>query len=212
MCHCVCATACVSLCVCVTACVRHCVCVTACVRHCVCVCVCVTLCVSLCICVCGRRGVPFVILAFRRVLVNASFEAVMMDGYCPATLAVLPSRRGCSSDTDCSGGHKCCRFDHGPVCVPPVSTKPGECPPLSSVRRLCTWSCTSDCNCPNDEKCCSNGCGRYCTAPYTVKPSQCPNPKNIPLSAESCFHDGQCPATQTCCPTTSGRACSEPSS
>uniref|UniRef100_A0A672JZ84 WAP domain-containing protein n=1 Tax=Sinocyclocheilus grahami TaxID=75366 RepID=A0A672JZ84_SINGR len=91
------------------------------------------------------------------------------------------------------------------------TARPGECPPLSSVRRLCTWSCTSDFNCPNNEKCCSNGCGRYCTAPYTVKPNQCPNPKNIPLSAESCFNDGQCPATQKCCPTTSGHACSEPS-
>uniref|UniRef100_A0A673I9Y3 Whey acidic protein-like n=1 Tax=Sinocyclocheilus rhinocerous TaxID=307959 RepID=A0A673I9Y3_9TELE len=129
-------------------------------------------------------------------------------GYCPVKLTIVPSRRGCSSDGDRSRGHKCCRFDLRPVCVLPVSAKPGRCPPQSSGRRLC--SCKSDSNCPDNEKCCSNGCGRYCTAPYTVKPGQCPKPKSIPLFAESCFHDDQCPATQKCCPTTSGHACSEP--
>uniref|UniRef100_A0A673JE80 WAP domain-containing protein n=1 Tax=Sinocyclocheilus rhinocerous TaxID=307959 RepID=A0A673JE80_9TELE len=38
----------------------------------------------------------------------------------PVQLTVVPSRRGCSSDKDCPGGHKCCRFDCGPVCVLPV--------------------------------------------------------------------------------------------
>ena len=33
---------------------------------------------------------------------------------------VEPSHRGCSSDEDCPGGHKCCRFEFGPVCVLPV--------------------------------------------------------------------------------------------
>uniref|UniRef100_A0A672L7G9 WAP domain-containing protein n=1 Tax=Sinocyclocheilus grahami TaxID=75366 RepID=A0A672L7G9_SINGR len=115
----------------------------------------------------------------------------ILGGYCPAKLMVVPSRRGCSSDGNCSGGHKCCQFDCGPVCVPPVS--PGECPPQSSGRRSCTRSCRSASNCPNNKKCCSNGCGRYCTAPYAVKPGQCPDPKNIPLCAESRFHYGLCP-------------------
>ncbi|XP_042568408.1 waprin-Rha1-like [Cyprinus carpio] len=90
------------------------------------------------------------------------------------------------------------------------TAKPGECPPQTSGRRLCTTSCNSDSNCPTNEKCCSNGCGHYCTPPYTVKPGQCPKLNKIPAGAESCFHDGQCPATQKCCPTTSGHACSEP--
>uniref|UniRef100_A0A673HYI3 WAP four-disulfide core domain 2 n=1 Tax=Sinocyclocheilus rhinocerous TaxID=307959 RepID=A0A673HYI3_9TELE len=131
-----------------------------------------------------------------------------LDCYCLGKLTVKPSRRGCSY-RNCSGGHKCCQFDCGPVCVPPVSTKPGECPPQSSGRS-CTRSCRSDSNCPNNKKCCSNGCRRNRTAPYSVKPGRCQNPKNIPLCAESCFHDGQCPATQKCCPTTTGHACSEP--
>uniref|UniRef100_A0A8C2DVS3 WAP domain-containing protein n=1 Tax=Cyprinus carpio TaxID=7962 RepID=A0A8C2DVS3_CYPCA len=44
---------------------------------------------------------------------------------------------------------------------------PGECPPQTSGRRLCTTSCNSDSNCPTNEKCCSNGCGHHCTPPYT---------------------------------------------
>uniref|UniRef100_A0A671LTR0 WAP domain-containing protein n=1 Tax=Sinocyclocheilus anshuiensis TaxID=1608454 RepID=A0A671LTR0_9TELE len=43
-----------------------------------------------------------------------------LDGLCSAQLTVVPSHRGCSSDKDCPGGLKCCRFDCGPVCVPPV--------------------------------------------------------------------------------------------
>uniref|UniRef100_A0A9J8BWZ5 WAP domain-containing protein n=1 Tax=Cyprinus carpio carpio TaxID=630221 RepID=A0A9J8BWZ5_CYPCA len=43
-----------------------------------------------------------------------------LGGFCPARLSsrAVPSR--CSSDEDCPGGHKCCRFDCGPVCVLPV--------------------------------------------------------------------------------------------
>uniref|UniRef100_A0A8C1WAC8 WAP domain-containing protein n=1 Tax=Cyprinus carpio TaxID=7962 RepID=A0A8C1WAC8_CYPCA len=96
------------------------------------------------------------------------------------------------------------------LCHVSITAKPGECPPQTSGRRLCTTSCNSDSNCPTNEKCCSNGCGHYCTPPYTVKPGQCPKLNKIPAGAESCFHDGQCPATQKCCPTTSGHACSEP--
>uniref|UniRef100_A0A671L517 WAP domain-containing protein n=1 Tax=Sinocyclocheilus anshuiensis TaxID=1608454 RepID=A0A671L517_9TELE len=44
----------------------------------------------------------------------------VLNGFCPARLTVVPSRRVCSSDKDCPGGHKCCRFDCGPVCVLPV--------------------------------------------------------------------------------------------
>lgn len=51
---------------------------------------------------------------------NNSLESSLVSGQCPATLTVVPSLKGCASDRDCSGGHKCCRFDCGPVCVPPV--------------------------------------------------------------------------------------------
>ncbi|XDV31174.1 hypothetical protein PO909_033926 [Leuciscus waleckii] len=44
----------------------------------------------------------------------------VVSGQCPATLTVVPSRRGCTSDRDCAGGHKCCKFPCGPACVPPV--------------------------------------------------------------------------------------------
>uniref|UniRef100_A0A673M1J0 WAP domain-containing protein n=1 Tax=Sinocyclocheilus rhinocerous TaxID=307959 RepID=A0A673M1J0_9TELE len=93
----------------------------------------------------------------------------LVDGYCPAKLIVVPSRRGCSSDRDCSGEQiewKCSAFSDSLSCVC-ITAKPGKCPPQSLGRRSCTRSCESDSNCPNNEKCCSNGCGRYCTAPYT---------------------------------------------
>ncbi|XDV26058.1 hypothetical protein PO909_029856 [Leuciscus waleckii] len=82
-------------------------------------------------------------------------------------LTVVPSRRGCTSDTDCSGGHKCCQFPCGPACVPPVFTKPGECPSTKTGRGNCAELCYYDSDCPNNEKCCSNGCGHECMAPYT---------------------------------------------
>ncbi|XP_043081302.1 WAP four-disulfide core domain protein 3-like, partial [Puntigrus tetrazona] len=133
-----------------------------------------------------------------------------VTGFCPARLTVVPSRQGCSSDRDCSRKHICCRFDRGPVCVPPVSTKPGECPPAKMCgRKSCTSSCGSDSCCPGNEKCCSNGCGHHCTDPYIVKPGQCPRPTRSRVCDERCFHDGQCPARQKCCPTTCGRSCSK---
>ncbi|XP_077086696.1 uncharacterized protein LOC143738592 [Siphateles boraxobius] len=91
---------------------------------------------------------------------------VVVSGQCPATLTVEPSRRGCTSDSDCFGGHKCCKFPCGPVCVPPVFTKPGECPSTNFGAGLCAELCCYDSDCPNNEKCCSNGCGHQCMAPF----------------------------------------------
>ncbi|XP_039535196.1 merozoite surface protein CMZ-8-like [Pimephales promelas] len=59
---------------------------------------------------------------------------VVVSGQCPATLTVEPSHRGCTSDRDCCGGHKCCPFPCGPVCVPPVFMKPGANPPGPPVK------------------------------------------------------------------------------
>ncbi|XP_051735402.1 perlwapin-like isoform X1 [Ctenopharyngodon idella] len=131
-------------------------------------------------------------------------------GHCPRKLTVVPSSRGCASDRDCSGGHRCCVFDCGAVCVPPAFTKPGVCPRRKSGAGVCAEYCANDSDCPNNEKCCSNGCGHECTAPYTVKPGRCALPKGTPMCAEYCYHDGQCPAEQKCCRTTCGHACSEP--
>ncbi|CAM4606773.1 unnamed protein product [Leuciscus chuanchicus] len=62
-----------------------------------------------------------------RSLIDDFFRS--LSGQCPATLTVVPSRRGCTSDRDCSGGHKCCKFPCGPACVPPVFRKPAAEPP-----------------------------------------------------------------------------------
>uniref|UniRef100_A0A8C1J0M7 WAP domain-containing protein n=1 Tax=Cyprinus carpio TaxID=7962 RepID=A0A8C1J0M7_CYPCA len=115
----------------------------------------------------------------------------LVDGLCPARLTVVPSHRGCTSDKDCPGGYKCCQFDCGPVCVPPVFSDPGD--PL-----LCTFF-----------SCCilkwhTVYMHKLKLTVHAVKPGQCPIPEMTPLFAESCFHDGQCPATQKCCPTTGG--------
>ncbi|XP_048041386.1 WAP four-disulfide core domain protein 2-like isoform X2 [Megalobrama amblycephala] len=103
--------------------------------------------------------------------------AVAVSGQCPAKLMVVPSLKGCTSDRDCSGGHKCCRFDCGPVCVPPVFTKPGECPSKNSGAVKCGDLCAYDSDCPNNEKCCSSGCGHQCMAPCTgMPPAEPPKP------------------------------------
>uniref|UniRef100_A0A672NKZ1 WAP domain-containing protein n=1 Tax=Sinocyclocheilus grahami TaxID=75366 RepID=A0A672NKZ1_SINGR len=122
------------------------------------------------------------------------------DIYGPAKLTVVPSRRGCSSDRVCSGGHKCCRFDCG---GPP---KPGECPPQSLTRGSCTRSFV-----PTERikfylcfvLCCKLAWHtvymhklKLTICVNAVKPGQCPKPKSIPRCAERCFHDGRCPATE----------------
>ncbi|XP_067096340.1 WAP four-disulfide core domain protein 3 [Osmerus mordax] len=131
-------------------------------------------------------------------------------GHCPRRLNVVPSKRACDCDEDCPGDHKCCVFDCGAVCVPPVFKKPGVCPPRRWGAGMCAEFCSDDSNCPNNEKCCSNGCGHQCIAPYTVKPGRCAQPKGTPMCAEYCYHDGQCPGEQKCCRTTCGHSCSEP--
>ncbi|XDV31067.1 hypothetical protein PO909_033840, partial [Leuciscus waleckii] len=90
----------------------------------------------------------------------------VVSGQCPATLTVVPSRRGCTSDRDCSGGHKCCKFPCGPACVPPVFTKAGECPSTNFGAGTCAELCSYDSDCPNNEKCCCNGCGHQCMDPF----------------------------------------------
>ncbi|XP_026113794.1 WAP four-disulfide core domain protein 2-like [Carassius auratus] len=87
-----------------------------------------------------------------------------VDGFCPATLTFVPARRGCSSDEDCPGGHKCCRFDCGPVCVLPVFMKPGQCP-LPEMIPLCAESCFHDGQCPATQKCCPTTGGFACSEP-----------------------------------------------
>ncbi|KAK7156736.1 hypothetical protein R3I94_006697 [Phoxinus phoxinus] len=97
--------------------------------------------------------------------------SVLVTGQCPAKLKVVPSRRGCSCDGDCSAEHKCCQFPFGPACVLPVFTKPGECPSAQPEAGECAQLCAYDSDCPNNEKCCSNGRERQCMDPYTVKPT-----------------------------------------
>ncbi|XP_039503142.1 WAP four-disulfide core domain protein 18-like [Pimephales promelas] len=100
---------------------------------------------------------------------STTHAGVLVSGRCPAMLTVMPSRRGCTSDRDCSGGHKCCQFPCGRSCVPPVFTKPGECPSKKIGAETCDDLCHYDSDCPNNEKCCSNGCGHQCMAPFAVK-------------------------------------------
>ncbi|NCE94173.1 hypothetical protein DK871_29660, partial [Pseudomonas sp. L13] len=77
---------------------------------------------------------------------------------------VEPSHRGCSSDEDCPGGHKCCRFEFGPVCVLPVFMKPGQCP-IPEMIPLCADSCFNDGQCPATQKCCPTTGGFACSEP-----------------------------------------------
>ncbi|XP_077064001.1 uncharacterized protein LOC143715951 [Siphateles boraxobius] len=98
-------------------------------------------------------------------------DRFQMSGQCPAKLKVVPSRRGCSCDRDCSVGHKCCQFPRGPACVLPVFTKPGECPSTPPEAGECAQLCDYDSDCPNNEKCCSNGRVRQCMDQYTVMPT-----------------------------------------
>ncbi|KTF82219.1 hypothetical protein cypCar_00034729 [Cyprinus carpio] len=85
-------------------------------------------------------------------------------GHCPAKLTVVPSSRGCVSDKDCSGGHKCCVFDCGAVCVPPAFMKPGRCA-LPKGTPMCAEYCYHDGQCPAEQKCCPTTCGHACSEP-----------------------------------------------
>ncbi|XDV31975.1 hypothetical protein PO909_002890 [Leuciscus waleckii] len=96
-----------------------------------------------------------------------SFGFSVVSGQCPAKLKVVPSRQGCSCDRDCSGGNICCQFPCGHVCVPPVFTKPGECPSVQPEAGECAQLCVYDSDCLNNEKCCSNGHRHQCMDPYT---------------------------------------------
>uniref|UniRef100_A0A9J8BAF7 WAP domain-containing protein n=1 Tax=Cyprinus carpio carpio TaxID=630221 RepID=A0A9J8BAF7_CYPCA len=98
-------------------------------------------------------------LASLMILLNS-----LVGGFCPARLAVVPSHRGCSSDEDCPGGHKCCRFDCGPVCVLPVFMKLGQCP-IPEMIPLCAESCFNDGQCPGTQKCCPTTGGFACSEP-----------------------------------------------
>uniref|UniRef100_A0A673NMN6 GPI-anchored CFEM domain protein A-like n=1 Tax=Sinocyclocheilus rhinocerous TaxID=307959 RepID=A0A673NMN6_9TELE len=97
-------------------------------------------------------------------ITHAIQRRATVDGLCPERLTVVPSRRGCASDEDCPGGHKCCRFDSGPVCVLPVFMKPGHCP-IPEMIPLCAESCFHDFQCPATQKCCPTTGGFACSEP-----------------------------------------------
>ncbi|XP_068725068.1 uncharacterized protein [Montipora capricornis] len=83
---------------------------------------------------------------------------------------------GCSNDSECRDGQKCClRGDCKKKCY--KLAKSGECPmvrrepcPLSSARD----ECSTDWDCPGNFKCCSEGCARKCTATFVGKPGDDP--------------------------------------
>ena len=47
----------------------------------------------------------------------------LKSGNCPTHFNGIPSLSACMSDGDCPENHKCCTFENGPVCVPPVISK-----------------------------------------------------------------------------------------
>ncbi|KAK7878628.1 hypothetical protein WMY93_030464 [Mugilogobius chulae] len=78
--------------------------------------------------------------------------------------------RGCTSDDDCRGDHKCCSNGCGMVCMEPMrDTRPGTCPPpmphLLPHFAPCRDQCTEDNQCPPFLKCCYSGCGMQCLKP-----------------------------------------------
>ncbi|XP_056089749.1 WAP four-disulfide core domain protein 18-like [Rhinichthys klamathensis goyatoka] len=63
-----------------------------------------------------------VVLLCLSVCLSTAHAGVAVSGQCPAKLMGALARRGCTSDRDCSGGHICCSYPCGHVCVPPVFT------------------------------------------------------------------------------------------
>uniref|UniRef100_A0A3P8R5C9 WAP domain-containing protein n=1 Tax=Astatotilapia calliptera TaxID=8154 RepID=A0A3P8R5C9_ASTCA len=124
---------------------------------------------------------------------------------CPPHLNLALSRKGCN---DCPRDHTCCVYNGYEVCVPPVLTKPGECPRTHLTVGLCGEPCSNDSDCRGNEKCCSTKCGHDCMAPYIVKPGVCPH-RRLHVCAEYYYRDGQGPGHQTCCRTTCDYTCSE---
>nr|XP_024662316.1 NF-X1-type zinc finger protein NFXL1 isoform X2 [Maylandia zebra] len=108
---------------------------------------------------------------------------------CPRHLNLALSHKGYE---DCPRDHICCVYDGEEVCVPPVSTKPGVCPPRRLDFGHCAEICSNDRDCPNNEKCCSNGCGHECMAPL----SECSRHLNLALSRKG-YED--CPRGHICC-------------
>ncbi|XP_039903755.1 WAP four-disulfide core domain protein 3-like isoform X2 [Simochromis diagramma] len=127
---------------------------------------------------------------------------------CPQHLNLALSRKGCN---DCPRDHTCCVYNGYEVCIPPVRTKPGECPRTHLTVGLCGKLCSNDNDCPGKEKCCSTKCGRNCIAPYIAKPGVCPRRHlTVGLCVEFCSNDSDCPGKQKCCSTRCGRKCMAP--
>uniref|UniRef100_A0A673GGQ2 WAP domain-containing protein n=1 Tax=Sinocyclocheilus rhinocerous TaxID=307959 RepID=A0A673GGQ2_9TELE len=147
----------------------------------------------------------------------------MVAGFCPMTLTVVPSRRGCFTDGDCSGGDKCCIFESGPVCVPPVSmTFPtmvaGFCPMKLTVVPS-RQGCFTDGDCSGGDKCCIFESGPVCVPPVSMdriiqqsvmKPGLCPPPTSGRSCTTSCNSDSDCPNNEKCCSNGCEHYCTAP--
>uniref|UniRef100_A0A3Q2ZAD5 WAP four-disulfide core domain 2 n=2 Tax=Hippocampus comes TaxID=109280 RepID=A0A3Q2ZAD5_HIPCM len=146
---------------------------------------------------------------FHPVFTQDSPKIHPKPGECSRRALLAPSKRGCVSDQDCPGDHKCCVFDCEDVCVAPSFNKPGVCPDTTGQLGYCAFLCFDDRDCSDELKCCRNGCAGYnCMPPFQVKPGRCPLHQGT--CAENCFHDGQCAGDQKCCQTACGLACSQP--
>ncbi|XP_072223280.1 WAP four-disulfide core domain protein 3 [Leuresthes tenuis] len=130
-------------------------------------------------------------------------------GNCPTHFYHTPSISGCLSDGDCPENHKCCTFQSGSDCVPPVITK-AECPSTDGLIGTCAEYCFNDSDCSGGYKCCSNGCGHQCTAPISVKPGACGHLMFSLTCGNRCSHDSDCSGERKCCKTFCGRTCTEP--
>ena len=80
---------------------------------------------------------------------------------------------GCSSDSDCTNGQKCCSNGCGRTCTQPdlvpyynVSTQ--QCPDTTGLVGICEVGCRGDYDCRSGQMCCRNGCGQTCASSVTI--------------------------------------------
>uniref|UniRef100_A0A3Q3G6I1 WAP four-disulfide core domain 2 n=1 Tax=Kryptolebias marmoratus TaxID=37003 RepID=A0A3Q3G6I1_KRYMA len=142
-----------------------------------------------------------------------SYADQTKPGICPETFNTLLPVPPCDHDSECPGTEKCCKFDYGSVCAPPIETrrltwnKPGRCPKhFASFAPL--KPCRRDRDCPGAEKCCVFGHGGGC-APPDFMPLGCPIP-GIGLCAEFCSDDSECQGGMLCCSNGCGHQCMTP--
>ncbi|XP_037540430.1 perlwapin-like [Nematolebias whitei] len=83
-------------------------------------------------------------------------------GHCPKYFESFAPLKPCHSDRDCPGSDKCCVFDYGSGCAPPIFLQPGICPRGPLNKPPIAPQCDNDEDCSGDEKCCFNGCGHQC--------------------------------------------------